>query len=134
MSRLSSEQAKSIVLYIVFGVATTLINIAVYAICYTGIHLSNVAATVIAWLASVLFAFFTNKKWVFGSDSFEKNLLIRELISFFGCRGLTGLLDLLIMYVAVDVFMQQPIVWKCISNVLVIVLNYIASKLIIFKH
>lgn len=124
---------KSLISYAVFGVLTTVINVVTYYVCYNMAGMSNVVSTVIAWILAVLFAFVTNKLWVFDSKSFDKNVVIREIISFFGCRLATGVLDVVIMYFAVDVFASNGTVWKIISNVLVIIINYVASKLIIFK-
>lgn len=125
---------KSLISYAVFGVLTTVINVVTYYVCYNMAGMSNVVSTVIAWILAVLFAFVTNKLWVFDSKSFDKNVVIREIISFFGCRLATGVLDVVIMYFAVDVFASNGTVWKIISNVLVIIINYVASKLIIFKN
>lgn len=127
------EKYKSLVLYAVFGVLTTLVNMGAYWLCFNAIGMPNVPATVIAWLLAVCFAFITNKLWVFDSKSFDKKTLRYEIPTFFGARIATGLLDVLIMYVAVDVLKWDSMVWKLISNVIVIVLNYIASKLVIFK-
>ncbi len=127
------KKYKSIISYLFFGVCTTLVNIVVYYLCAHSVGMTTVISTVIAWIASVLFAFITNKLYVFESKSFEKKLLLREGISFFGCRLATGILDLVIMYISVDLLDMQDLFMKILSNVLVIVLNYICSKLVIFK-
>lgn len=128
------EKYRELLLYGIFGVLTTLINIVVYSLCYERLGISNVASNVVAWILSVLFAFITNKIWVFDSKSMEVSVLLKEAVSFFGCRLATGLLDLAIMYVTVDVMAWNSMLMKCISNVIVIVVNYIASKLVIFAH
>lgn len=128
------EKYRELLLYGIFGVLTTLINIVVYSLCYERLGISNVASNVTAWILSVLFAFVTNKIWVFDSKSTELSVLLKEAASFFGCRLATGLLDLAIMYVTVDVMAWNSMLMKCISNVIVIVVNYIASKLVIFAH
>lgn len=124
---------KSLIMYGVFGVLTTLVNIISYYILYNTLHVSNITSTCIAWILSVLFAFITNKLFVFDSKSFEMKLLLKEVSSFFTCRFLTGLLDVGIMYVAVDLLSLNALFWKILSNVLVIIINYVLSKLIIFK-
>ena len=128
------KKYQSVIMYGLFGVLTTIVNIAVYYVCYHKLLISNLASTAIAWFLAVVFAFFTNKIWVFDSRTFETKILVREMIAFFSCRILTGLLDMLIMYIAVDRMMWNEMIWKAFSNLLVIVLNYIASKLVIFKH
>ena len=124
---------KSMIMYVVFGGLTTVVNMVSYYICYNLLHIPNVPSTAIAWVLAVIFAFITNKLWVFDSKSFDKQTLLHEVPTFFGARIATGLLDIAIMYLAVDVAHMNPTVWKLISNVLVIIINYIASKLIIFK-
>lgn len=125
---------KSLLSYAFFGVCTTMVNIAVYQMMYGVICIENVPATVVAWIVAVLFAFITNKLFVFDSKSFELSVLRYEIPAFFGCRLLTGVLDVAIMFVAVDVMGWNGVLWKVIANVLVIVLNYVASKLVIFKE
>lgn len=125
---------KELISYGIFGVFTTLINIVVYTVCYDKLGIDNVVSNIIAWILSVLFAYVTNKIWVFESKSTELKVLLREMSSFFGCRLATGLLDLIIMYVAVDVMAWNSTLMKCVSNVIVIIANYIFSKLIIFKR
>lgn len=123
---------KNIVFYLFFGVCTTLVNILVYNLCYYLLKIPNVPSTIIAWIIAVVFAFITNKIWVFDSPSFNKQTLKHEIPSFLGARILTGLLDVAIMYLTVDLLLQNPTVWKLISNIIVIIINYIASKFIIF--
>ena len=81
----------------------------------------------------MLFAFFTNRRFVFESRETTAAGRWREFVSFFGCRVATGVLDVVIMAVAVDLMGWNGLVWKLISNVLVIVLNYVASKWLIFR-
>lgn len=128
------EKYKAIILYGIFGVLTTLINIVVYEAFYRYVGWSNVMSNIAAWVAAVTVAFITNKLWVFESKTTEKKTLIFEISSFFGCRIATGVLDLAIMYVAVDEMALNSTLMKCISNVIVIIVNYIASKLLIFKN
>ena len=125
---------KGLIMYAVFGGLTTLVNMAAYYLCFNIIGISNVPSVIIAWILAVCFAFITNKLWVFNSKSFSAKVLKHELPTFFGARIATGLLDVGIMYLAVDVLHWNSTVWKLISNILVIIINYIASKLLIFKH
>lgn len=122
-------------MYLVFGVLTTLLNWAVYIVWtrIDGGKYANVTAVGIAWVISVLFAYFTNRRWVFESAVNGLIPRLRECGSFFGGRLLTGLLDLCIMYLTVDIMRLDGGVMKLLSNVAVIVLNYILSKLVIFR-
>lgn len=124
---------KSFITYGIFGALTTLINIGIYSLCYQQIGIGNVASNVIAWIVAVLFAFVTNKIFVFESKSLVPAVLFAEAVSFFGCRLATGILDVVIMYVTVDLLALNSTLMKCISNVLVIIVNYVASKFLIFK-
>lgn len=123
---------RAIILYLFFGFVTMVLNIVSYDICYKRLNLSNVASTVIAWLLAVIVAYITNKLFVFECKSFNRKTLLYELSSFFTCRILTGIMDVLIMYISVDVLNMNSLIWKTVSNIIVIVLNYIASKMIIF--
>ena len=128
------ETYKELILYVFFGGCTTLVNIIAYAVCYCPLGISNLSSTLIAWALGVAFAFVTNKLWVFESKSMQRSVLLRELGSFVGCRAATGLLDVAIMYVCVDLLHWNGLLMKAISNVLVIILNFIASKLVIFTN
>lgn len=124
---------KAVILYLVFGGITTIVNILTYAICFKVLGMENVVANIIAWLFAVIIAYITNKIWVFESKSLDIKKLLYELISFFGCRIITGIVDLIIMYIAVDEMQLHAIVMKIIANIVVIVSNYLASKYLIFK-
>ena len=124
---------KFIILYGIFGVLTTVINIGGYGVLYSGLGVSNVISNVIAWVISVLFAFITNKLWVFESKSFNFKLFVKELGSFTVCRVATGVLDLVIMFVGVDLLKGPAIILKIASNIIVIILNYVMSKIFVFK-
>ncbi|MCI8890998.1 MAG: GtrA family protein [Eubacterium sp.] len=123
---------KSFILYVIFGILTTLVNVAAYGGCLSVLHINNTYSNITAWIASVSFAYFTNRKWVFESKANGNQELFREVISFYSCRLLTGFLDLAIMILFVDFLEFHPLIMKCISNIIVILANYIASKRIIF--
>ncbi len=128
------------ILYLFFGGVTTLVNIVVYAAC-ARIGMATGVANAVAWVVAVLTAYVTNRIWVFRSRS-RGVTLVKEAASFVGCRVATGVMDEIIMILGVD--RLGPIVapghlglWglgvKVFSNVLVIVLNYVFSKLFIFR-
>ena len=127
------KKYRGFIAYLFFGVCTTLVNMVTYQICYHSFKIPNVPSTLAAWLLAVLFAFATNKIFVFDSKSWAMVVLRHEIPSFLGCRLLTGILDIIIMFVAVDMMQLNALLWKFLSNILVIILNYIASKLVIFK-
>ena len=127
------KKYKFIILYGIFGALTTIINIAVYGVFYNVLGVSNVISNIIAWILSVLFAFITNKLWVFESKSFDFKIFMKELGSFTACRLATGVLDLGIMFVGVDLLKGPAMILKVASNIIVIILNYVMSKLFVFK-
>ena len=119
--------------YLIFGGLTTLINIVTYIVFYDILALSNLFSNIMAWIFSVLFAYVTNKLWVFESKTNGFSALLKELSSFVGCRLATGVLDIVIMYVGVDILLLSGTLMKLFSNVIVIVLNYLLSKILIFS-
>lgn len=124
---------KHMLAYVFFGVCTTAVNVIVYFLCARLMGLNTAWSTILAWFFAVLFAFLTNKSLVFGSKSWERSLLIREIAAFYLCRLATGVIDLATMILTVDVFGWNDMLMKFVSNVIVIVLNYVASRFIIFK-
>lgn len=127
------KKYKSVILYLIFGVLTTCVNVAIYWAAAHVCMLHTVVSTAVAWIAAVLFAYLTNRKWVFKSTAVEKMAVIREIVSFFACRLATGAVDLVCMFLLVDLLHFNDVFIKVGSNILVIALNYVASKLLIFK-
>ena len=125
---------RSFVLYVFFGVCTTIINIAAYTLCARVFGMGTVSANVTAWIAAVAAAYITNKIWVFESRAWTTKAVIYEIATFAACRATIGAMDVAIMYVSVDLLGFQDIMMKVISNALVIVLNFLFSKLVIFKR
>lgn len=124
---------RNIILYTVFGILTTILNIAVYWFAAHLLTLSVMLSTVLAWGVAVLFAYITNRKWVFHSQARTSVEILQEALSFFACRIATGIVDWGCMFVFVDLLHLDDIIIKTGVNFLVIVLNYIASRLLIFK-
>lgn len=124
---------RSVFFYLFFGVLTTVINIVSYYLCYEVWQLPNVLSNIIAWTLAVTVAYITNKLWVFGSKSFSPEVLLPELWKFISCRVATGIMDLTIMWLGVDLLDGPATLLKIGSNILVVILNYLFSKLVIFK-
>ena len=125
--------AREGITYLIFGVLTTVIDYAISNLLYYIWKMDPIPAQTIAWVAAVLFAFVTNKWWVFESKNLQLRAMMQEFVSFVSCRLFTGACDLLIMYVFVDCMGMNDLFIKIASNVLVVILNYVASKLIIFR-
>lgn len=130
---------KEIITYVIFGGLTTLVNWVVYTLLVNctsaGITISNA----IAWVASVIFAFVTNKIWVFESKSYKPTVLFKEFISFIASRVVTGFFEIagvpLLVRIGIDqtIFGIKGMAAKLIVSVVVIILNYVFSKLIVFR-
>jgi len=123
---------REVLLYLFFGGCTTLVNIlSFYLLRMVKVPLypSNVAA----WFIAVLFAFITNKLFVFESKSKDKKKVLKESVSFFGFRLLSLAFDMGAMYLMINILNWNELVAKVLSNIVVIILNYIFSKLFIFK-
>lgn len=129
---------KEIILYFIFGGLTTLINLAVFWV-FTDILLTKdsilntVISISVAWLIAVIFAFITNKLYVFESKSRETAVIGKEFILFAICRLISYFFDLGFVILFANILGYNEILVKIISNVIVVVINYIASKLFIFK-
>ena len=119
--------------YLVFGALATAVNIGVYSIGLYGFNISNAVSNVIAWITAAVFAYLTNKYFVFDSKVNTTKELVREIISFFGCRLLTLAVDQAIMIITVDKLHLNGFLMKVIANIVVIILNFVFSKILIFK-
>jgi putative flippase GtrA len=144
------ERRREIILYLVFGVLTTLVNLLVYGGLILAVQPKHVlfeyilwfhaplywyyVASIIAWIVAVAFAYIGNKLYVFRSRNLTRKELTQEILSFFGARVLSLLLfDLAGLSLLIQVFAMNEFIAKLIMNVLVVIFNYVASKLVIFK-
>ena len=118
--------------YLIFGVITTGINIGIYKLCTTA-HIVYWISTIIAWVIALIFAFVTNKIFVFESTNMQPVHVFKEAISFVAARLVSGLCDLGFMIFAVEIIHMDDFIAKIITNVFVVVINYLFSKLVIFK-
>ena len=127
------KKYKEMILYLIFGGLTTLINILVYELFSKAFDVQYLVSNGIAWVIAVLFAFVTNRLYVFESRSRDPKVIGRQFVSFIGARLFTGLLDMLLMYIFIDLVHWNDTLVKIGANVVVIVLNYIFSKLWNFR-
>lgn len=124
---------KEQILYLFWGAATTAVNYCIYFLCTRALQFAVVPANALAWLVSVLFAFVVNKCFVFASKSWAPSVATPELIKFAGARVFSGLLEIGILWLCVDILHMHDGVIKLLASVLVVILNYIFSKLFIFR-
>ncbi len=125
---------KKIINYLFFGVCTTIVNILSYYVLSHVLNLSIMFSTIIAWVLAVLFAYITNRKWVFTSKAKNSKDILLEIFDFFSCRLATGLIDILLMFIFVEKLQFNDVLIKIVANIVVIILNYVLSKLVIFKE
>ena len=143
---------KEIILYVIFGVLTTLVGWGSYVASVDFIGFSVFVSSIVSWVCGVAFAFVTNKIWVFESRSWQPIVLGKELVSFVSSRAITGILEVFgvpllastgfdnIFYkiaenlnLSFSVFYTDGIYSKLSLSVIVIILNYVFSKLFVFK-
>lgn len=124
---------KEMILYVFFGGLTTLVNWGLYWVLVNWFGVHFLVSTVIAQIASILFAYVTNRIWVFESKVHGFRGIAMEMLRFFGCRGVSILLDLGCMKVGVDILHIDDTWMKLLSNVVVVIVNYVFSKVFIFR-
>ena len=124
---------KEIILYVIFGVLTTIVNLIAYYLFSNIININYLISNAIAWIISVVFAYITNKFFVFNSYYINKDVIKEEFIKFMNCRLISGLSEVVLLFLFVDLLLMNDIVAKLIIGVLVALINFIFSKVFIFK-
>ncbi len=130
MKKIELQKYREVIMYLIFGVLTTLVNIVSFFLLSDILKINWMPSNVASWIISVLFAYFTNKKYVFDS---KNKKIIKEFISFVLFRVLSLAIDMATMYLLIDILTVDTMISKIISNVIVVISNYIFSKFIIFK-
>lgn len=121
---------KELFFYIIFGILTTLVNILVYLLFTRVFAVNYIVSNVLAWFFSVLFAYVTNRIWVFES---ENENILKEIILFFSGRLFSGIVDTALMFIFIELLLVSDSVSKIIIQIIVVILNYVISKFIVFK-
>ena len=127
------EKYWDILTYLFFGVLTTVVNYVVYLPCYNFLNLSATISNMIAWAVAVAFAYLTNKPFVFKSHDWSVKTVVPELVKFLGCRVGSGVIETVILFIAVDLLGWNGNLWKLLTSVIVVILNYVGSKLLVFR-
>lgn len=146
------QKTKEIIMYLIFGVLTTLVSWGTYVLFANPLGLGVFVSNLLSWICAVIFAFFTNKLWVFDSKSFKTKTLLKEASAFVASRGITGIFEIvfvpLISKIGFDnlfypLFKNAGITLKILYTdgiyskiavaVIVVILNYVFSKLFVFK-
>lgn len=124
---------REVISYLVFGVLTTLVNFVFYWLFTEVLGIYYLTSNVIAWIFAVIFAYITNKLFVFGSKSWELSIVVKEVLSFGAARILSLLFETGFLTLTVEIFKFPKLIAKIIAAVFVVIINYVASKLFIFK-
>lgn len=127
-----SKINKEVVKYIFFGVLTTLINYVVYFQGISLIKINYLLANIIAWIVSVVFAYITNKYYVFEKKDNTIYILIKEIFLFFSARIISVIIETSILFIGIEIINVQSYIVKIIASVFVVVINYFFSKYFIF--
>lgn len=123
-----------IFIYLFFGGLATIVNFVIFAITLQLFDLNMPISNTISWVCSVFFAFFTNKLWVFHSNTPTMNYLMIEFGKFVFYRIVSYILDMGTMILFIQVMHTNDYVAKIITQIIVVLANYIFSKLFIFKE
>ena len=123
---------REVISYLIFGVLTTLVNWVVYA-AMVKVHIDYRIATAVAWTVSVLFAFIVNKIFVFQSYNMHPAFVMKEITSFVACRAVSGVMEMVFMIVMVSWIHMDEYISKIAVSVIVVIVNYVFSKLFIFR-
>lgn len=125
---------KEILLYLFFGGITVILSVSIYAIQTQCMKVNELIANAIAWITCVIFQFFTNKTWVFQSAASSNKTCFRQMIEFTGGRVITLILEEIILAVFITWLSWNSLTVKLAAQIVVIVLNYIISKLVVFHN
>ncbi|GIC69719.1 GtrA family protein [Fructobacillus tropaeoli] len=127
------DRYRESILYLFFGGATFVVSVVTYSIFSAYLHWTYTVSYVLSWFLAVLFAYLTNRIWVFQSKVTDAKGLFREIWQFYLARIVTGIIGWFILAFGVQVLHQNDLLWNGIQNIFVIISNYVLSKLYIFK-
>lgn len=126
------KKYRSELVYLVFGVLTTLVNYLVYIPCLHYLKSASISNS-IAWVFAVIFAYLTNKPFVFESHDWSLKVVAPEFVKFIGTRVASWLVETGLLFLTVDTLHWNGLIWKLVTSVLVVILNYVGSKLLVFR-
>lgn len=128
------KKQKEMLLYLFFGGLTFVVSIATFMFFDKVCHLDELIANLISWVLAVAFAYITNRIWVFQSTADTKQKMVKEMTEFVGGRVVTLVIEEIILLVFVTWLALDSTIVKVVAQIIVIVLNYIISKLFVFKE
>lgn len=124
---------KETISYVIFGILTTIINLISYYFFSNIININYLISNIISWIISVSFAYVTNKLYVFNSKDKNKDSVIKEFIKFVNFRLTSGVIEMILLFLLVDMIRVNDIISKLVIGVIVVVLNFIFSKIFVFQ-
>ena len=124
---------KETISYVIFGILTTIVNLISYYFFSSIININYLISNTISWIISVVFAYITNKFYVFNSKDKRKDVMVKEFIKFVNCRLTSGVIEILLLFLLVDMMKVNDIISKLAIGVIVVVLNFIFSKIFVFQ-
>lgn len=124
---------KEVLLYLIFGSFTFVISVCSYALFNVCFGINELIANIFSWILAVLFAYFTNRTWVFQSSVKTLHAYLKEIISFFSGRILTLFVEEVILFIFITTLKLNSMVVKVVAQMIVIILNYVVSKFFVFK-
>ena len=127
------KKYKEAILYIFFGGIAFFLNLFLFWLFHGVLGLGVTLTNALSWFICVLQQYITNKLWVFESKTEGFGAFFKEITSFFGGRVFTGVLEIVSMFVTCDLLHFNEYVFKILTQVVVIILNFVISKLIVFK-
>lgn len=126
--------SREVITYLIAGGLTTVVNFVVYGVLFNYLDVANMLANTIAWVVAVIFAYIVNNYWVFQNDTSSGKKEGEKLVKFFSARIVTLIVESAGMFFFIDVLKlyQYNMIVKGFIAIIVIVLNYIFSKLFVF--
>ena len=144
---------KEIITYVIFGVLTTVVSWGTYTVFVEKLSMKVFVGNLLSWICAIVFAYVTNKLWVFESKSWKPSVIGKEIVTFVASRGITGVIEILCvpllaktgfdnifygilekMNISIGILFTDGIYSKIFLSVVVVILNYFFSKFIIFKN
>jgi len=127
------KKNEEIINYLIVGGFTTIVSLGSFALLIRVLNINYLFANIVSWILAVLFAYFTNKIFVFKSkrDKFIDNL--KEMGSFFSSRIFTLIIDYALMILFIELFKIDEVISKLIVQIFILILNYVLSKIVVFK-
>ncbi len=124
---------KETITYVIAGVCTTIVNYFSYALFCNVIGIENMIANTIAWVIAVVFAFVVNDRWVFQKQNLKNHTQIQKFTKFISARIVTFIVEQIGMFIFINILSFPNLIVKAFIAVIITILNYLLSKLFVFR-